>query len=73
MTAKTFFITTRILLGLAQTRGLFPVFLKSHNNLHWLAHLQAATPCEPHGRKPRAIAITPHRMDGATPPEYVTC
>jgi len=36
-------------------------------------HLQAATPCEPHERKPRAIAITPHRMDGATPPGSVTC
>jgi hypothetical protein len=27
--------------------------------LHWLAHLQAATPCEPLRRKPRAIAISP--------------
>jgi hypothetical protein len=46
-------------IGNEKTRELSPVFLKSHIHLHWLAHLQAATPCEPLRRKPRAIAISP--------------
>ena len=46
-------------IGNEKTQELSPVFLKSHNHLHWLAHLQAATPCEPLRRKPRAIAISP--------------
>ena len=46
-------------IGNEKTRELSPVFLKSHNHLHWLAHLQAATTCEPLRRKPRAIAISP--------------